>query len=183
MRASRENNRKSKPWFSKTIARIWGSKIARGKSRYSATSLIFAFDSNWMENLELTTFSQERKRMSMKFPNRVCLPEDEQEVRRLVELYQSMQSGQQQQQLLTRRCLSASNVIGASNSNTFNGESDSYGLHTHAIPHSKQQPTGTLHVHFGPLAAGRSPIMKRRALPSPVPTNRDPNAIWPKGSD
>lgn len=112
--------------------------------------------------------------MSVKFQNRVFLPEDEEEVRRLIVLYQSIQSDQQQQ--LDRRCLSASNIAMASSSNTFNlRESSPRGGRMEQRRSNKQM--GGQHVHFGPLAPGRSPVMKRRTLPSPVPTNRTANTV------
>lgn len=113
--------------------------------------------------------------MSMKFQNRVFLPEDEEEVRRLIVLYQSIQSDQQQQQL-DRRCLSASNIAIASSSNSFNlRESSSRGGRLEQRMSNKQM--AGQHVHFGPLAPGRSPVMKRRQLPSPVPTNRTAKTV------
>lgn len=103
--------------------------------------------------------------MSVKFPNRVFLPEDEAEVRRLIVLYQTMQT-EQQQQVQERRCLSATHA-GASTSS--HHDISSRGSQDHR--RSRQQPNGGPHVHFSPLAPGRSPVMKRRTLPSPVLTS------------
>lgn len=114
--------------------------------------------------------------MSMKFQNRVFLQTDEDEVRRLIVLYQSIQSDQQQQ--LDRRCLSASNIAIASSSNSFNlRESSSRGGRLEQRLPNPKQIAGGQHVHFGPLAPGRSPVMKRRTLPSPFPTNRTAKTV------
>ena len=107
--------------------------------------------------------------MRTKFPDRVFLPEDEEEVRRLIVRYQSMQV--EQQQLQDRRCYSASNIARASISNSYNRESRSG-------EHPDQGPShGVSHVHFAPLAPGRSPVMKRRTLPSPIPTARGAKTV------
>lgn len=105
--------------------------------------------------------------MRTKFSSRVFLPEDEEEVRRLIIKYQSMQEEQQQQQLQERRCYSASNVARASISSSFNRDSRSRG-------HPDQGPSlGAPHVHYAPMAPGRSPVMKRRTLPSPILKSRE----------
>ncbi|RWS18043.1 protein-tyrosine phosphatase-like protein [Dinothrombium tinctorium] len=122
-----------------------GLKCVRGARAIANPN--FGFQKQ-LQDFEGRRLREERKRLSIKFPNNVFRPEDEKEVRKLILVYESLQSSSQD----------------------LSGTSRSASASLNNSPSRKLLPSTSGSPEKGPfsnLAPGRSPVMKKRTLPTP----------------
>lgn len=115
---------------------------------------------------------QERRRLGLKFPRTIFLPDDETNVRQMIILYETMQAlpevDESASSIAERRCMSSpAGGGGPSTSGSVRGRG---GGTAGSRPSSGGGP-------FDQLAPGRSPVMRRRTLPSPTKTPRGAKTI------
>lgn len=131
-------------------------------------------------------FLQERRRLSLKYPRTVFLAEDEREVRRIIMLFESLQSlpDRTEDDTIVASCNETRTAV-----NDRRCQSSPAGNAGPSTSASSSSPSsrgggggggggGSGGGPFGDLAPGRSPILRRRTLPSPTKTVRGAKTIW-----